>query len=100
MKGELSMKVMLMKNNEISMSQAKKILTEKELEEFKWTVEEYIQFGKDNTLGQAWMKELGNASARVHIRRLEALEIQLRQTVETLYQREHEGLQDYYSSTL
>ena len=90
--------IRVMKNNEISMSQEKKILTEKELEEFKWTVEEYIQFGKDNTLGQAWMKELGNASARVHIRRLEALEIQLRQTVETLYQREYEGLSETLKS--
>lgn len=80
------------KNNEINMAQAKKWLTDKELEEFKWTVEEYIQYGKDNALGQAWMKELENASARVHIRRLEALEIQLRQTVESLYQRQHEGL--------
>lgn len=84
--------VRISKNNEINMAQAKKLLTEKELEEFKWTVEEYIQFGKDNALGQAWMKELENASARVHIRKLEALEIQLRQTVETLYQRQHEGL--------
>ena len=84
--------IRVMKNNEINMAQAKKLLTEKELEEFKWTVEEYIQYGKDNALGQAWMKELENASARVHIRRLEALEIQLRQTVEKLYQRQYEGL--------
>ena len=81
-------------NNGINMVQAKKWLKGKELEEFKWTVEEYIQYGKDNALGQAWMKELENASARVHIRRLEALEIQLRQTIESLYQKQHEGLTD------
>ncbi len=86
------------KNNGINMVQAKKWLKGKELEEFKWTVEEYIQYGKDNALGQAWMKELENASARVHIRRLEALEIQLRQTIESLYQKQYEGLADTLKS--
>lgn len=86
------------KNNGINMIQAKKWIKGKELEEFKWTVEEYIQYGKDNALGQAWMKELENASARVHIRRLEALEIQLRQTIESLYQKQYEGLTDVLKS--
>lgn len=86
--------VRVAKNNEINMVQAKKWLTKKELEEFKWTVEEYIKYGKDNAINQAWMKELENASARVHIRRLEALEIQLRQTVESLYQKQSDELAD------
>ena len=33
----------------------------------------------------AWMKELENASARVHISRLDALKIQLQQQAELLY---------------
>ena len=60
-------------NNEISMAEAKKLLTTKELAEFKWDVKEYIKYGEQNALNQLWMKELENASARFHISRLEAL---------------------------
>lgn len=81
-------------NNEISMAEAKKWLREKELEEFQWTVEEYIEKGKTLKYSDEWMTELENASARVHIRRLEALEIQLKQTVEELYQRQYEELSE------
>ena len=79
-------------NNEINMSQARKWLKGKELEEFKWTVEEYIQHGKQNSINPIWLKELENASARAHISRLEALKIQLQQTVESLYQSQNIGL--------
>ena len=81
-------------NNEINMSQARKWLKGKELEEFKWTVEEYIQHGKRNAINPIWLKELENASARAHISRLEALKIQLQQTVESLYQSQNIGLSD------
>lgn len=33
------------KNNDISLSGAKELLSKKELQEFKWTVEEYIKKG-------------------------------------------------------
>lgn len=33
-------------NNEISMTDARKLLTQGELEEFKWTVQEYIEKGE------------------------------------------------------
>ncbi len=79
-------------NNEINMSQARKWLKGKELEEFKWTVEEYMQHGKQNAINPIWLKELENASARAHISRLEALKIQLQQTVESLYQSQNTGL--------
>lgn len=82
------------KNNDIGMAEARKWLKGKELEEFKWSVEEYIQHGKQNAINGNWLKELENASARVHISRLEALEIQLRQTVEELYQKQTSGLSD------
>lgn len=81
-------------NNEINMSQARKWLKGKELEEFKWTVEEYMQHGKQNAINPIWLKELENASARAHISRLEALKIQLQQTVESLYQSQNIGLSD------
>ncbi|MFN1807989.1 hypothetical protein ACK2GQ_16075 [Clostridioides difficile] len=70
------------KNEGISLLEAKKLLNTRELEEFKWSVEEYIKHGKENAINQKWMKELENASARVHITRLEALKLQIQQQVE------------------
>lgn len=71
-------------NNGVSMVEAKRILTTRELKEFRWSVEEYIKYGKQNAISQEWMKELENASARVHISRLEALKLQMQQQVEAL----------------
>lgn len=72
-------------NNEISLAEAKRLLTSRELEEFRWSVEEYIAYGRRNALDGTWMKQLENASARVHISRLEALKLQLQQQAEALY---------------
>jgi len=88
-------------NNQITMAEAKKLLKTDELAEFKWNVQEYIKYGEENALNQQWMKELENASARVHISRLEALKIQLQQQVEVLYGNQLDGLdkllRDIYS---
>ena len=54
----------LAKNNEISMAEARKLLSADELEEFKWSVEDYIKHGEENALDQRWMKQLENASAK------------------------------------
>lgn len=77
-------------NNEISYAAAKKLLKKGELEEFKWTLEQYIQKGKENAVSEEWMKELENASARYHINYLEALKLQIQQHAEILYA-EYEG---------
>lgn len=72
-------------NNGISMQEAKKLLNAQELKEFQWNVDEYIKYGKENKISGAWEKELENASARVHIGRLEALKIEVQQEAEKLY---------------
>lgn len=72
-------------NNEITLADAKRLLTAGELEEFRWTVGEYIAYGQQNALDGAWTKQLENASARVHISRLEALKLQIQQQAEVLY---------------
>lgn len=79
-------------NNQLSMTEARRLLNMKELEEFKWTVEEYIKYGRENALNQQWMKELENASVRVHVSRLQALKLQLQQQVEVLYGNQIDGL--------
>lgn len=73
-------------NGGISYAEAQKLLTAGELKEFKWTVQQYIKAGKEHAISGAWAKELENASARVHISRLESLKIQLRQQAEALTQ--------------
>ena len=72
-------------NNEITLADAKRLLTKGELAEFKWSVAEYVAYGQQNALDGAWMKQLENASARVHISRLEAIKLQLQQQAELLY---------------
>ena len=78
-------------NNQISLADAKKVLTKDELKEFKWTLAEYTQKAKSG----AWKKELENASARIHIQRLEALQLQVKNSIETLRNKENEMLEDY-----
>ncbi|UWD48768.1 minor capsid protein [Clostridioides difficile] len=80
------------KNEGISLLEAKKLLNTRELEEFKWSVEEYIKYGKENAINQKWMQQLENASARVHITRLEALKLQIQQQVEVLYGNELDSI--------
>lgn len=78
-------------NNQISLADAKKLLTKDELKEFKWTLAEYTQKAKSG----AWKKELENASARIHLQRLEALQLQVQNSIETLRNKENEMLEDY-----
>lgn len=69
-------------NNEITVEEARKLLSKSELDEFKWDVEQYIEYGQQNAIDQRWMKELENASAKFHINRLEALKLECRQQIE------------------
>jgi SPP1 gp7 family putative phage head morphogenesis protein len=73
------------KNNGISIAEARKQLSKKELKEFHWDVNEYIKYGRQNAFDKKWMKELENASARVHISRLEALKIRVQQSAEVAF---------------
>lgn len=75
-------------NNQISLKEAKKWLNTQELKELKWDVEEYIKYGEENGIDLIWKKELENASAKIHISRLEALQIQMQQEIEKLYYNE------------
>lgn len=83
-------------NNEISLAEAKKLLTKAELEEFKWTVDEYIKLGMSGD--PRWHKQLENASARVHLNRLEALEIQMREQVERIYRGRETATREYLAN--
>lgn len=79
-------------NNEISLQDAKKLLNTNELKEFRWDVQEYIKYGRENALDPKWMKELENASARFHINRLEALKIRTQNAAEQAFGNELDQL--------
>ncbi|MGE7840112.1 minor capsid protein [Lysinibacillus sp. NPDC093712] len=87
------------KNNDITLDEAKRLLKSDELREFRWTVEEYIEYGKKNAFNQQWMQQLENASSRVHISRLESLQLQLQQHVEKLYCGQIEGFEQLMKET-
>lgn len=72
-------------NNSVSMAEARRMLSKNELKEFKWDVNDYIKYGKENAIDQRWMKELENASAKFHISRLEALKLQTQQSLEVMF---------------
>ena len=84
--------IRLADNNDISLAEAKKLLDKKELEEFKWTVDEYIKKGELIKYHPEWEQQLENASARVHISRLESIKLQLQQETELLYGRFNEDI--------
>ena len=72
-------------NNNVTLQEAKQLLTADELAEFKWDVNEYIKYGKDNAINHQWVKQLENASAKYHINKLEALKIRTQQAVEKAF---------------
>lgn len=71
--------------NGISLAQARQWLKGDDLAEFKWSVQDYIKYGKENAINGAWMQELENASAKFHVSRLEALKIQTQNSLEKMY---------------
>lgn len=81
-------------NNGISLTDARKMLTVGQLEEFKWTVDQYIKIGQKANLSTEWLKKLENASAKFHVSRLEAIQTQIQQQIELLYGNHLDGLDD------
>lgn len=79
-------------NNRISLTEARKLLTTGQLEEFHWTVEQYIKAGQKNNLSAEWLKKLENASAKFHVSRLEAIQLQIQQQIELLYGNQLDGV--------
>lgn len=82
------------KNNQISLADARKWLTTGQLEEFKWSVDQYIKAGQQANLSTEWLKKLENASAKFHVSRLEAVQVGIQQQLELLYGNQVDELDD------
>jgi SPP1 gp7 family putative phage head morphogenesis protein len=79
--------------NQVTMDEARRLLTAGELREFRMTLEEFIEKAKNNVDGR-WTRQLNAASYKARISRLEALLIQIRQEVEVLLGNAHAGTQE------
>lgn len=79
-------------NNNITFQDSKRLLQANELKEFHWEVNDYIKKCEESRVNQLWIKELENASAKVHISRYEAIKLQLQQEQELLYVNLLDGL--------
>ncbi|EJW14732.1 phage head morphogenesis protein, SPP1 gp7 family [Paenibacillus alvei DSM 29] len=80
-------------NNGISLAEARKQLSAGELQEFKMTLEEFIDKAKHNRDGK-WTKQLNNVYYRTRVSRLEALEMQIDGQIRTLAHSQEQGLSD------
>lgn len=70
-------------NNEINLTEARKLLTDRQLSDFKMTLEEFTEIAKNNPDGR-WTRKLNNAYYRIRMSRLEALEIQLEASIQAV----------------
>lgn len=82
------------KENKITLAEAKRQLSKRELAEFRMSVEEYIEKGKTLNYSKEWESALEKASVKFHVSRLEALKIQMQQQIEFLGAVKNDGLTD------
>ena len=83
--------------NQITMDEARRLLSNDELAEFRMTLEEFIEKAKNNADGR-WTKQLNETYYRTRISRLEALLTQIRQEVELLAGSAQTGTQELLAS--
>lgn len=80
------------KNNEITMAQAKQLLSRKELAEFKGNLAEYEKLARQS-IGTFHL-EVENISMKIRLNRLEALLMQVDATLQELYQKQQKVIQE------
>lgn len=78
----------------ITLADARKRLSAGELQRLKMNLEEFTKLAKDNADGR-WEKELTSASASVHVTRLQALELQMKNIVRKLYAGQESAMSDF-----
>lgn len=72
-------------NEDVSIADVRRFVTQAELKEFKWELEDYIAYGKKYTTNKKWVNQMENASARVHINYLDLAKQQITNRLEVLY---------------
>ena len=72
-------------NNVLTAAQAKVMLNNREMEELRWSLNDYIKNASAGALSPEWMRKVQNASAKAHISRLDAINLALQQQIEKLF---------------
>ncbi|MBB6670268.1 minor capsid protein [Cohnella nanjingensis] len=80
-------------NDSVSMAEARKQLSGRELGEFKMSLEEFTAKAKDNADGR-WTQGLNNVYFRTRVSRYEALQLQIRQQAEMVAGSRQRGTSD------
>ena len=83
----------LAKNNEISVTAARRYLDSAELPGFRMTLKEYQEMAAKMDLPEEYQRMLENASLRIRISRLEAAKIQLQHHATTLMKTQMDGME-------
>ncbi len=78
----------------ITMADAQQRLSYGELQRLKMNLEQFIRLAKENADGR-WEKELTSASAAVHVTRLQALELQMKNIIRRLYDGQEADMSDF-----
>lgn len=78
----------------ITMADAQQRLSSGELQKLKMNLEQFTRLAKENADGR-WEKELTSASAAVHVTRLQALELQMKNIIRRLYAGQEADMSDF-----
>lgn len=78
----------------VSFAEMQRRLRERELENYRWAVAEYIDYAKENGLSRQWLKKLENASVGIGVTRWEAFQISLMHHLVVAYSKELAIMQD------
>lgn len=84
-------------NNEITYTEAKKLLTSREIKEYKGDVDKYIEQAKKYGNDPEWKQELRNQSIKYRVSRLEGLMTGVKAQVENLYGQTEKASKDLLS---
>lgn len=84
-------------NNELSLMDAKKLLNSDQLSEFKMSLKQFTRLAKDND-NLKWEKELNNVYFKTRVTRLQALQTQIKASVESLFIKQENDMTLFLSS--
>ena len=82
-------------NNQISLADARKQLSARELKAFRLTLQQYVKLAQQKDLSPKQIRLLENASIRARLTRLEELWIHTSQFVELLAAQQHTNINDH-----
>ena len=90
-------------NNSLTIKAAKEMLNNEELEDFLYTLDDYIEMGRSLKVNNEWLETMVNMSSKHHITKYAVANTVLRQHVETFISQEfpiiHNAILDTYKES-